>query len=193
MDLAGRVRGILLQPRREWGTINGEATSAGELYRSYVVPLAAIGPVAALIGTAVFGVSAPLVGTVRVSLGAAVAQAVVTYLLTLFGTYVFALVVNLLAATFSGTQSFTQALKVSAYASTAGWLAGIFALIPALGILGLLGLYSIYLLYLGLPVLMKTPQDRALPYTVVAIVVGIVVYVGIGVISGSVLGPLLAF
>jgi hypothetical protein len=86
------------------------------------------------------------------------------------------MIVDALAPTFGGQKNTIQALKVCAYASTAGWLAGVFGLIPMLGILGLLGLYSLYLIYLGLPVLMKVPQDKALGYTIAVIVCAIVLF-----------------
>src|SRR4029078_3504727 len=55
----------------------------------------------------------------------------------------------------------------------------------ALGVLAIFaGFYAIYLLYLGIPRLMKAPQDKALPYTAVIIVVAIVLAVIIGMIGG---------
>src|SRR6266480_284161 len=39
-----RAQRLLLQPTQEWATIAGEFTSAGPLYRRYLVPMAAIGP-----------------------------------------------------------------------------------------------------------------------------------------------------
>ena len=53
-----------------------------------------------------------------------------------------------------------------------------------LGILGIVGLYSLYLLYTGLPSLMKAPEDKALPYTVVVIIAVIVVWVVIAIVAG---------
>ena len=78
-----------------------------------------------------------------------------------------------------------QALKVAAYSSTASWVAGIFGLIPALSWLRILGLYSLYLLYLGLPVLMKAPQDKAAGYTGVVIIAAIVLFMVIGLVAGT--------
>ena len=63
-----------------------------------------------------------------------------------------------------------QAFKVSAYSSTAQWIAGIFALIPALSPLSIVGIYGLYLLYLGLPMLMKAPAAKATSYTITVIV-----------------------
>jgi len=53
-----------------------------------------------------------------------------------------------------------------------------------LGALAILGaLYSLYLLYLGLPKLMKCPQDKALGYTVVTVLCFIIAGIVIGAVS----------
>jgi len=97
--------------------------------------------------------------------------------------YVFALIIDALAPSFGGEKNFLQAFKVAAFAPTASWLAGIFSILPALSILGILGLYSLYLLYVGLPRLMKTPPEKAMVYTVVVIIAGIVLSVVVGMVA----------
>jgi hypothetical protein len=184
MDLVQRVKQILLSPRTEWQVIEAEPTTTAELYKTYIIPLAAIGPISQVIGYSVFGITVPFVGTYRVPIGSAISGALVAYVLTLAGTYVLALIIDGLAPTFNGQRSQIQALKVAAYSSTASWLAGIFALIPGLRLLAILGVYSLYLLYLGLPIVMKSPRDKALGYTVVVIVAAIVLFMIIGVIAG---------
>jgi hypothetical protein len=184
MDLVQRVKQILLSPRTEWQVIEAEPTTTTELYKTYIIPLAAIGPISQVIGYSVFGITVPFVGTYRVPIGSAISGALVAYVLTLAGTYVLALIIDGVAPTFNGQRSQIQALKVAAYSSTASWLAGIFALIPGLRLLAILGLYSLYLLYLGLPIVMKSPRDKALGYTVVVIVAAIVLFMIIGVIAG---------
>jgi hypothetical protein len=178
MNLTERVRSILLQPAQEWPVIEREPSTTSELYTSYIVPLAAIGPVASIIGFSIIGI-----GGYRVPLLSSIGQAVITYVLALAGVYVLALVIDALAPSFLGTKSQIQALKLAAYSSTAAWLSGIFNLIPVLSFLQILGLYGIYLLYLGLPVLMKVPQDKALVYTVVVIVAAIVIFAVIGAVG----------
>src|SRR5260370_880776 len=59
------------------------------------------------------------------------------------------------------------AVTLSAYSHTPLWLAGIFLLIPGLNCLLILGLYGFYLLRVGLPMLMKVPDDKALPYAAI--------------------------
>ena len=77
-----------------------------------------------------------------------------------------------------------MALKLIVYGSTAGMVGGIFSVIPALAALGLIAsLYSVYLLYLGIPVMMKSPQEKALPYTAVLLVCGLIAGVVLGAVS----------
>jgi hypothetical protein len=40
MNLVERVKGILLQPKSEWGAIEGEPGSAGHLFPNYVAIVA---------------------------------------------------------------------------------------------------------------------------------------------------------
>lgn len=183
--LASRVRGILLRPKAEWGAIAAEPATVAALYKGYVIPLAAIGPIATVIGQALFGVSVPFVGTFRVPIVSALTGAVVSYVLTLVGVYVTALIIDALAPTFGASKDPIAALKVAAYGSTAAWVAGIFAILPPLGVLSILGLYSLYLVYLGLPALMQAPAERALTYTVAVIVLQIVVYIVVGAAAGA--------
>jgi len=185
MALIDRVKNILLTPREEWPVIDAEPTTTAELYKGYIMPLAAIGPVASTIGGLAF-MYRLYPGTYRPAVGSVISSAVVTYLLMLAGVYVVALIIDALAPSFDGTKNQLQALKVAAYSSTASWVAGIFGLIPALAILGvLLGLYSVYLLYLGLPILMKVPEQKVLGYTVVVIIATVVVFMLVGMVAGS--------
>ena len=103
--------------------------------------------------------------------------------LSLASVYVVALIVDALAPNFGSQKNFLQALKLVAFSMTAAWLAGIFSLLPALSILGLLGLYSLYVLFLGLPILMKTPEDKVIPYFVVILIAAVVVNVVIGALA----------
>ena len=183
MNLSERVKGILLRPKQEWETISGETTTIPELYTTYVVPLAAIGPVASIIGMSIVGVRLPFAGSFRIPITTSIASAIVHYILTLVGVYILALIIDTLAPTFSAEKNMNQAFKVAVYSSTPGWVAGIFAIIPALSPLGILGLYGLYLLYVGLPILMKSPQEKSLRYTIAVLVAAVVIFVVIGFIS----------
>jgi hypothetical protein len=183
MDLVSRVKGILLTPKSEWATIDTEPATVGGLYTGYIIPLAAIPAIAGFIGHS-------FIGTLgyRWGMTAALTAAVVGFVGAVVGTYILALIIDALAPNFGGQKSQIQALKVAAYSATASWVAGIFLILPVLAILSILGLYSLYLLFVGLPILMKAPQEKAMGYTVVVIVCMIVLYFVIGALTVAVVG-----
>lgn len=187
-SIVTRVKGILLKPKDEWVVINAEPATIQSLFVGYAVLLAAIPAVASLIGSLVFGYGWFGV-TYRPPLMNALSVAVGTYVLSLVGLAVLALVIEFLAPQFGGEKNRIQAFKVATYSMTAAWVAGIFQLLPALAILAALGgLYGLYLLYLGLPVLMKAPAEKALTYTIVVIVAAVIVNVVIGSVLGVMTG-----
>lgn len=183
-NIVARVRDILIKPNEEWGVIDAEPATIGGIFTSYVLILAAIGPIAIVIGQQLIGINYGGVNW-KPSITYSVGTAVITYVMSLVVVYVAALIIDALAPSFNGTKDPVKAFKVSAYTATAGWVAAIFNIIPMLGILALLGsLYGLYLLFLGLPRLMRVAQDKAVGYTLVVILIQIVLYVVVAVVVG---------
>lgn len=182
--LFNRVKAIILTPKDEWPKIAASTESISDIYRSWVLPLAAIGPVAQFIGGTLFGYGA-LGFYYKPSLMGALGTAITSYVLTLVGVYLVAQIIDALAPSFGGTKNKVAAFKVAAFGSTAAWVAGIFGVIPALGFLGILGLYSLYLIFLGLPLLMKSPPEKATGYIIATIVAAVAVSMLVGVLSAS--------
>jgi hypothetical protein len=137
----------------------------------YVLPLALIPAVAALIGWG-------LVGTAMMtSFTWGLAMGLTMFISALVGVYISAFVVDILAPNFGSQRGLGRAVQLVAYSYTPAWVAGVLHILPFLGWLAsLASLYGLYLLYLGLPHTMKTPQDKVVVYLIVSIVVVIVVY-----------------
>jgi hypothetical protein len=189
--LFNRAKAIILTPKDEWPKIAASPESIGDIYRSWVLPLAAIGPVAQFIGGTVFGYG--MFGfSFKPTIMGALSSSIISYVLTLIGVYLLALVINGLAPSFGGTKNKVAAFKVAAFGATAAWIAGIFGIIPMLGFLGLLGLYSFYLIFLGLPLLMKSPPEKATGYIVVVVVVMFVISMVMGAIATMATGRLIS-
>jgi hypothetical protein len=186
-SIVDRAKNIIMRPKAEWPVIDAEPDTIGDIYRRYVIVLAAIPPLAGVIGMLVFGIRAFGI-TYRPPAGYVITNAVVQYVLSLVMVYVLALIIEALAPSFGGTKDRVKAFKVAAYGATAGWLAGIFGLIPNLAFLGLLGLYSLYLYYTGLPVLMKVSQDKAIGYVLAVIVAAVVLFFVVGYITAALVG-----
>ena len=165
MNLVDRIKNILLSPRTEWPTITGETATVQSLYVGYILILAAIAPLLIRSG------------------GAAIAVAIAQYVVALVITYLIALIVDALAPTFGGTKDFTQSLKLVAYSYTAPWLAGVFLLLGSTigGLIGLVAaIYAWYTFYLGVPVMKKCPPEKAVGYTIVVVLCGIVLAIVLG-------------
>ena len=188
--LIARIKGILLTPRTEWPLIAAEPASIGSLYTGYILIMAAIPAVIRFVSSSLIGVPVPFLGYYRIDVGTGLTLAVVSYVLSLLGVFIVALIVEALAPTFSGEKSRVQALKVVAYSYTASWVAAIIGIIPGLVLLSaLLGLiYGLYLLNLGLPFTMKCPPEKSIAYTAVTIIAAIIVGFVLNLVIGSVGG-----
>jgi hypothetical protein len=189
MTAVERIKGICLKPAIEWSRIERETLTTRDLLVGYVAPLAAIGPIASLIGRVVLGRTLPFVGTYHVPLVSGLAMAVSTYVMAIIGTLVLSWIINALAPNFGGQNSQVRALKVAVFAYTPAWIAGVFMLLTPLGPLVVVaGLYGLYLLYLGLPVLMRSPKEKAMSYTAVVVVCAVVLWVAIGAVTAAIGG-----
>ena len=169
MNLVDRIKGILLQPKSEWAKIDSEPGDAGYLISNYVAILAAIAPICNFIGISIIGV-----GGARVGIVVGLFSAVVYYVVSLIGFFILGYVIDFLAGAFGARKNLQSAMKVSAYAPTAAWIAGVFNILPALSFLAILGLYSLYSLYTGIVALMR--PNNALIYTIAVIICAVIVW-----------------
>jgi hypothetical protein len=174
--------------------IAGETTPTGTLMTGYVMPLAGISAGAGLIGGSIIGQTLPFTGMYRVPIATGIVLAVFSVCMAVVGVFALSAIINAVAPSFGTEKNDAQAMKVAVYSFTPAWVAGVLQILPALGVLAVLGvLYGLYLLYLGLPRLMKCPQDKAVGYTVVVIVAAVVVTlvinaIGVMIIGGAAVG-----
>src|SRR3954465_13623144 len=127
MDLVSRVKNILLDPQNEWRVIDAEPDTPADILKNYVAILAAIPVVCGFIGASIIGA-----GPYRTGIVIGLFSAIIQYVLALIGVYVIAFIIDALAPTFGGRKDFNSAFKVAAYAPTAAWVAGVFALLQSL-------------------------------------------------------------
>ena len=174
MNLVERAKSIILKPAESWVAIEQETTDLQKLYVPYMVVLAIIPALAGFVGMSIFGIGG-FGFSVRIPVITGLGLMVSQYIMTLVMVFVWGWLISMLAGSFGGQPNLMNALKLTVYASTPAMVAGIFHAIPGLSMLAILGgLYSLYLVYLGLPILMKNPQDKSIAYMAVAALVGIV-------------------
>jgi hypothetical protein len=175
-NLVARVKAILLTPQTEWLVIERESGDVWSLFTQYVAILALIPAAARFIGSSLIGGNMPIFGGLVIAL--------LGYVLTFVVVYVVALIIDVLAPSFGAQKNFPNALKLAVYSHTPAWLIGIFMLIPGLGFLSIIGLlYGLYLLWLGLPPLMRAPQDKAVLYAGAVVVCAVILALVIGAIQ----------
>jgi sterol desaturase/sphingolipid hydroxylase (fatty acid hydroxylase superfamily) len=171
MDIVERAKKIIVSPKTEWPAIAAEEPNTAEILKGYVLPLALVHAIAHIIALGVIGRG------MTASFSWGIAMGLIQFILAFVGVYLSAYVIAYLAPRFGSQQDLGRAVQLVAYSYTPVWVAGILAIVPVLGVLGFVGgIYGLYLMYLGMPHIMKTPQDRAVVYLVVSILAVIVTY-----------------
>jgi hypothetical protein len=179
MYLINRLQNILLSPKTEWAAIKQETIRIPLIYLKYLLVLAVL----------------PSIGYLLSALGGssfieALRLAIISYVVWLVTFDVSAYIVNQFAPTFSSIPQVNFAFRLVAFSVSPILAFGLLTFVPYLGlILWIVGAaYSAYLCYLGLPILLQTPEDRRVPYTLAAIVTVLVIYfvllVGLGLVFG---------
>jgi len=184
-----RIKKIILSPKTEWPVIETEPTTTAQLYRGYVIPLVAFSALMSFVRLSIVGI-----GFWRMPVLTGLAYALVGFAFGLLGLYVFGWLIDMLAPAFSGQRDRRQAVKTAAYAFTPAAIGAVFVLLGALGrpLHLTAAIWGIYLLYLGLPVLMRSPREKAAGYTAAVIVCAVLVFVVFGIII-SVVNPMRSY
>jgi hypothetical protein len=191
--LIDRVKKILLSPKTEWPVIEPEPTTIAELYKSYAIPLLAFSALMSFLRLSVIGISIGF-GSIRMPFGTGLVSMVFNFIMGLVGLFLFGLIIDFLAPTFSGQRDQRQALKTAAYTYTPAAVGSVLGLLPGLGTLlqFVAALYAIYILYLGLPLMMRSPREKAVGYTAATIICAILAGVVLAVVM-SFVGRIIGF
>jgi hypothetical protein len=173
-----RVINILIAPNTEWRVIAAEPATASDIFYKYVLALAAVPPICAVIGFSLWG---------HISFGAGLFAAIVEYMLALGAVFFVVVVAQYLSPKYAGRDDFAQAAKLVVYSHTANWVGGVFFLIPPLGFVSVVfALYGLYLLYAGCSAVMAVPPQHAEGYSVAVIATVVITYGAISIIMGLV-------
>ncbi len=187
--LIERIKLILTTPKEAWLEISAEEKTPKDIVKEYLIYIAAIPAVAQFIGFSIIGTNYPLVGHIRTPFFSGLLWAVFSYLLTFVGIYLIVYIINALAPSFQAEKDDKQIFKLIAYSYTPFAVTGIFNIIPSLTIIHVLGfLYGLYVFYIGMPTLLKYPEDKKLSYTIMCGIIIIVVTVIMRGIANFALG-----
>ena len=192
MNLIERAKNILVSPKTEWDVIANEEPNVNKIFTSYVIPLAGAAAIAAFIGYGLIGIN--MLGIQMKGVNYGFYYALNSFIVTICSVFITAFVVDALAPSFNSEKNFGRSFQLVAYSYTAGWVGGLFQILPAIAFLGtILSLYGLYILYLGMPKLKGTPADKHIGYFVVTIIVLIAVFIVIGLILNAIFQPMFGF
>ncbi len=166
MNPALRAKAMLLDPADEWPRIAQETGDPAYVLSHYVAVLALVPALFGFVGASLIGGVTSSGETVRASLFNGLFGAIFAYASAFVIVLVLGFVINVMAPLFGARKNFADAFKVAVYSFTPMWLTGIFLLLPGLRFLALTGFYGVYVLAVGLPQLMKTPEQKTPAYAV---------------------------
>src|SRR5262249_40277562 len=104
-----RARSLLVSPRAEWPVIAAEPATVADLYRDYIMIMAAIPPVCQFIKTSILGYAWHGFRVYRVGIGPGLTSAVLEYIVTLLAVYLLAVIIESLAPNFAAQPDRVQA------------------------------------------------------------------------------------
>jgi hypothetical protein len=172
-----RAAALLADPSGAWKRIEQETGDVAYLLVSYVALFALIPAASGFIGDCVIGVIVPGRGTARLPIFDGLMGAIFGYVATFVLVLFVGLLIDALAPWFGANRSFAAALKLAVYSLTPVWLAGIFVLLPGLRFLQFAGLYGAFVLAKGLPILMRSSEEKSPSYAaVIAVLAGVLVF-----------------
>lgn len=189
MNIVNRAINILTKPKSEWPVIDAEPATPGGLITGYAAILALLPAIGALLGAVIF-----MGRYLDSAIGFIIVTMIIVYIVAVGVTYVMGMIVPALAPSFDGSNNPTAGMKLVVYSGTAVWVAGFFA--QLLGpmnwglslLLALIGYgYAAYLLYLGSMAVVKVPENKAVGFTVVVIIIWFIVAFIISAILGAIL------
>jgi len=164
----GHVFGLLLDPQKQWTKI--AALSDREIKRllPYPIVMAVLPAIAFYIGTTHYGWQVLGNDVTRLTPQSALPLAVLFYA-ALMGAVVFiGWMIHWMSSTYDASSFPIKGVVLMGYACTPVFLAGLFGLYPVWWFDILLATaacgYAIRLLYLGVPPVMKVPEDRGFLY-----------------------------
>lgn len=177
-NLFQRVINILIKPKEEWQVIYNEKPDKMKILFGYVLILALIPAIIAFLNFGIF--------SSYTSISYAIIQAVVSFVSSVISIFLSAFIIDALASSFNSEKNFDRSFQLVCYAYTPSWVAALLGIVPGLNIIAaLVGFaFMVYLFITGLPIIKKTPSEKAVTYAIVSIIALIIIYFAIAAILG---------
>ncbi len=159
------VLGIIATPGKQWHSFAGRAPESAMRAAQYTLLLAIIPTVAWYWGTTQVGWEVGAGDTVKLSAGSARSIFPLFYLAMVSAIIFIGFMIHWMASNYGADSSAGKGIAIAGLAATPLFLAGVVGFYPVFWLALVLGVgsvcYTMYLLYLGIPIVMKIPEERA--------------------------------
>lgn len=191
------VLGILFSPGATWNRLAQKSDESIKTRLLLVLSLALIPPLSFYYGTTQVGWPTMSGSITKITAESAIPLAVLFYLALVAALVVIGLMAHWMSKTYDADSFPIKGVVLVGYACVPVFLAGLLALYPVWWLDGLIATlaccYAIRLIYLGVPPMMKVPEDRGMLYAsalfAVALVYVVVVLVATVILWEFVAAP----
>lgn len=182
--------GLLARPSAQWRTVADLPESSFRTLILYPCFLAILPAVAWYYGTSQVGWTVGDQGeTIKLTVASARQICILFYLGMLCAVAVIGYFIHWMSDTYGADSSLTKGIVITGLTSTPLFIAGLVGFYPLLWLDLLIGVaavsWSVYLLYLGIPIVMKIPEERGFLFS--SAVVGVALVMLICLMVGSVI------
>ena len=182
--------GLLTRPANQWRTIAQLPENSLRTLILYPCIMAILPAVAWYYGTSRVGWSiGDQADTIKLTVDSARQLSILFYLAMIACVVVIGYFIHWMSDTYGAESSVTKGIVIAGMASTPMFLAGLVGFYPLLWLDLLIGVaavsWSVYLLYLGIPIIMKIPEERGFLFS--SAVLGVALVILICLMVGSVI------
>lgn len=194
--MIGHVFGLFQNPQEEWTKI--AAQSDGSIKRSliYFLFLAMLPAIGMFIGTTQTGWTIGTDDPFKITVASAIPLSVLFYAALVGGFVFIGLMMHWMSETYDANSFPIKGVVMMGYACVPVFLAGILAVYPIWWLDLLLAIaafsYTIRLVYLGIPAMMKVPEDRGFLYASAVFTIALV-YVVVVLVATALLWEFVTF
>ncbi len=180
--LINRVKGIIINPIKEWEIIRTENTDKNTIIKEFALPLIILISISTLIGS--FGSPKFL----NPSISYSVVSAFITLTVSIASIYISSYIINEIAPNFGIAKNIENSFKLVIYSTTPAYLASIIANFHwTLGFLNILGVYSVYLFWLGASQILNIQEDKKVGFVLLSFLILLIVYLVLAILIGGII------
>ncbi len=170
--------GIMFSPHAAWESIRDQEDSVMMTYIKFIIPISLLPAVAWYFGSVEVGWQVSN-RVIKLTSESAMQIMILFYLAMLIGTGGLGFMVHWMSETYeANTSTPDKGVRIAAYTLTPLFVCGAIGFYPMLWLDMILGCvasaYAVYLLYIGVPIVMRIPEERGFLFASAMVAVGLV-------------------